>query len=103
MLLTGSAWVALFGGGLGYAPAEVAHWTAVSGVSFIVGMASLLPSGLGLREAAFIAFSDQMGALTPADAPMLSLLSRVWLLAIDAVAVLMGSAGLLLLRARRQG
>lgn len=103
LVLSGAAWVALFGGGLGYAAGEVAYWTAVSGASFIVGIASLLPSGLGLREAAFIAFSGRMEALVAADAPMLSLLTRGWLLTIDALAVLIGGGGLVLLRLRTRG
>lgn len=100
LVLTSSAWVTLFGGGLGYPSVDVAHWTAVSGASFIAGTISLLPGGLGLREAAFVAFGGQIEALTPSDAPMLSLLTRVWLLVIDLFTVLLGGVGLVILRVR---
>lgn len=102
LLLTALAWAALFGGGLGYRINDVATWTAVSGASFVVGMLSVLPGGLGIREAAFVAFSAYLPSLAPADAPMLALFTRAWLLAIDAVAVILGVAGLLTMRVRKR-
>jgi len=102
LLLTAIAWAALFGGGLGYRINDVATWTAVSGASFVAGMLSVLPGGLGIREAAFVAFSAYLPSLAPAEAPMLALLTRAWLLAIDAVAVIMGVAGLLAMRVRNR-
>jgi len=102
LLLTALAWAALFGGGLGYRIDDVATWTAVSGASFVAGMLSVLPGGLGIREAAFVAFSAHLPSLAPAEAPMLALLTRAWLLAIDAVAVILGVAGLLAMRVRKR-
>lgn len=100
LVLTAMAWAALFGGGIGFGASEVIGWTAVSGASFVAGMLSVLPGGLGLREAAFVALGDQSAGLVSADGPMLALLTRAWLLAIDAAAVALGVIGLVLLKAR---
>lgn len=100
LLLTGLAWAILFGGGLGYARSEAAHWISVSGFSYLAGMASLLPSGLGLREAAFTVLGGQWGANKSSDAPMLALVTRIWLLAIDGLAVLLGGLGVAILQVK---
>lgn len=100
LLLTATAWIALFGGGIGYGASEVVGWISISGASFVAGMLSVLPGGLGLREAVFVALGDQSGFIVSADGPMLALLTRAWLLAIDGVAVLLGIVGVVVLKAR---
>jgi hypothetical protein len=100
LVLTALAWAALFAGGLGYAADVVTAWIVVASASFVAGMLSVLPGGLGIREAAFVAFGSYMPSLDASHAPMLALLTRAWLLAIDAAAVAIGVAGLLVLRTR---
>lgn len=98
LLLTASAWIFLYGGGLDYGLTDISRWTAVSGASFIAGMFSVLPSGLGMREAVFVALGSSAQPNSVADAAMLAILTRLWLLAMDGLAILMGAAGLAIWR-----
>jgi hypothetical protein len=102
LLLTALVWAMLFAGALGYPAADVASWIAVASASFVAGMLSVLPGGLGIREAAFVALGSSIPALDAGNAPMLALFTRAWMLAIDAAAIAIGFAGLLLVRARNR-
>jgi hypothetical protein len=94
MLLTGAAWLALFHGALGYAMDAALALQAVSSASFLAGLLSVLPAGLGMREGAFVALGLDTWPLPHATMPALALLTRAWLLAVDALAIIVGFCGL---------
>ena len=93
MLVTSFAWISFFGGALGYRFDQAIALQGVSGASFIAGMFSMLPAGLGLREGAFVALGQQEWPLPHSEMLSLALVSRAWLLAIDAFAIVIGVAG----------
>lgn len=93
MLVTSCAWISLFGGAFGYRPDEAIALQGVSGASFIAGMFSLLPAGLGLREGAFVVLGQKEWPLPLSDMMSLALVSRGWLLAIDVCAIVIGVVG----------
>jgi glycosyltransferase 2 family protein len=89
-LLGAAAWILLYRGGLGYGMNEAIGLFGVSSASIIAGTLSLLPAGLGVREAAFLWLTGLQWPLPDKAMPTLALLSRVWLLAVDILAILLG-------------
>lgn len=98
---TAAAWAMLYTAGLGLEWRPALESVAVSAGSFLAGLASVLPAGLGLRDAAFIVLGGASwmtidGALLPA----LAIASRVWLFVSDLLCAVVGFLWLMLERCK---
>jgi len=96
---TAAAWMTFYSGGLGIEWMAVLEATTISTGSFLAGLASALPAGLGTREAAFILFGNTTHlTLDVALLPALALASRLWLFASDVLCAVVGCCWLILVR-----
>jgi len=84
------AWAALFLGALGLDEPLAFDGIVLTTASFIAGLASLIPAGLGVREAAFLWLGDGIGAASTEVIVGLAVATRVYLLALDALAAVVG-------------
>jgi len=85
-----AAWIALFAGAFGLSPSLVAEGVMLSTASFIAGLASLVPAGLGVREAAFVWLGSLVSGAASAAVLTLALATRVYLVALDLLSASMG-------------
>lgn len=88
------AWWTLYAGALSQRPDESLALVAASSISVVAGFASVLPGGLGVREAVFMWLADIQMTVPPGKLAALAVLSRAWLLIVDVVAVLVATLAL---------
>lgn len=101
-VVTVAGWMVLYSAALGLDGKDALEIVAVSAGSFLVGLASVLPAGLGTRDAAYIVFgSAPRLSLDLALLPALAIVSRIWLLATDVLCSLVGFLWLILLRRKQ--
>lgn len=96
------AWLALYAGAFALPLNASNSLVFVSLIAWLAGLFSVLPAGLGVREAAFMALSADF--LVMPEVPVvaaLALMSRVWLLIVDAVSAILGACVLLYYRTRK--
>lgn len=99
--LSFSSWMSLYAGAFAIPVHQSLGLVFVSLMAWLAGLASVLPAGLGVREAAYIALRPEFLALPDATLmTSLAIATRLWLLAIDFLAAVIGLLVLLLLRAR---
>lgn len=63
---------------------------AVLSLSYLIGIASMLPAGIGAREAAMVALAPLSG-IEPPDMAMLAVVTRAGLIVVDAVLAVVGA------------
>lgn len=90
--LTG--WTLFAGPSLGHDLGSGLRWTALISLSYVIGIASLFPAGLGVRELSIIGLAPSLG-LDVDEAAGIALLSRLLLVALDLSGVAAGSIFLL--------
>ncbi len=101
-VLTAAAWLVLYSAALDLEWADALEVVAVSAGSFLAGLASILPAGLGTRDAAYILFGSVPElSIDAALLPVLALVSRLWLVASDVLSSLLGFMWLMSQRRRR--
>ena len=86
-----SGWFLLFNQGLGLGAAESVRITAILAVSAVVGMLSLLPGGLGAREAAMVVLGGSL-ASEPASMASLAVVTRAAIIVVDLLSAITGAA-----------
>lgn len=96
------AWVVLYAGALAMPLDQSAALIVVTVLSWTAGLVSLLPGGLGVREAVFIWIRGDWLAI-PDESTMagLAILTRVWLIIVDVISAAIGLVVLFLVRRRQ--
>lgn len=103
-MATSAAWWTLYSWGFSLDGKQSVEAIAVSTASFLAGLASALPAGLGTRDAAFVLLGRlDLFSLEAAMIPALALASRLWLLMVDVVSAVVAGTWLLIERRRYQG
>ncbi|PRH83496.1 hypothetical protein C6N40_02270 [Arenimonas caeni] len=96
------AWLSVYSLWLGYPLEESFSLYGLSSASIVLGLLSLLPAGLGVREAAFIWLETLPWPLPTKSLLLLAIYGRIWLLLLDVVSAIVGAMWLLASR-RMQG
>ncbi|WP_056098772.1 hypothetical protein [Lysobacter sp. Root667] len=97
-----AAWWSFYQGSLGQPRDAALGLVAVSGISVVAGFASVLPGGLGVREAVFVWLADFQALAPDGQLLALTLWSRIWLIAVDIASVTFATAGLALMKRQRK-
>jgi uncharacterized membrane protein YbhN (UPF0104 family) len=96
-----SSWMSLYAGAFAVPANQSLGLVFVSLMAWLAGLASVLPAGIGVREAAYIALRPEFLPLPDVTVmTSLAVATRLWLLSIDFLAAVIGFLLLLLLRAR---
>lgn len=95
------SWFGLYSCALGYDFKNAISLYGITGFSIVAGMVSALPAGLGLREASIVWAGDALTGWTTYQLASIAIAARVWLLALDVLASLVGFLGIVILSARR--
>ncbi|MGQ4660186.1 hypothetical protein [Lysobacter sp. F6437] len=88
------AWLLLLRGALGYEWGQALSLYISTSLSVIAGFFSLLPAGLGTREAALVWLDGITSSAAPSEIAAYAVVSRVWLLGVDVVCAAAGIAWL---------
>jgi uncharacterized membrane protein YbhN (UPF0104 family) len=101
VLLSFTAWMALYAGAFGLGMDASTSLVFISMVAWLAGLASVLPAGLGVREAVYLALRPDFlvvpEAMTMAS---LAIATRIWLLSVDVLVAAVGFSVLLAQRMR---
>lgn len=101
LLLIGLAtWLAFYSGWLGYSTDEGLALVGATSLSIMVGYLSVLPAGLGVRDAAFILMKEIPWPLPIDQMAVLAIQSRAFMFLVDGLTATLGL--LVVLVARRQ-
>src|SRR5688500_10544895 len=85
-ILYGVAFMLFARGLLGSAAGEVSSYIAVYTAAYILGFISpIAPAGLGVREITLAAFMTQLGLANEADAALVAIAARLWLIVVELV------------------
>lgn len=95
-----AGWGLLSGPAIGQDLNQAMLLVAVMALSYVIGMLSLVPAGLGVRELAMIVLGG-LGQLDPSLVAAIALVTRAMLIALDVVTTLAGGALLIAARAGR--
>ena len=85
-----AAWIMLLRGAVGYDWERSLSLYVSSSLSVIAGFFSLLPAGLGTREAALIWLEGLVPGIAPSEITAYAFVSRMWLLGLDAICATIG-------------
>lgn len=108
LLLTGFAifyvagWLIFAGPALDIEIQIALKWVGLMSLSYVLGVLSMFPAGIGVREASIYLLAGYSG-VDPGQAASIAVLSRIMMLAIDACGILIGSAVLLAINSRQGG
>lgn len=84
------AWAVLLGGAFGLELGLMLDGVVLATASFVAGLASLLPAGLGVREGAFVWLGNNVTVETTGVVLGLAVATRIYLLALDTIAATAG-------------
>ena len=84
------AWILLLRGALGYGWEQALSLYISTSLSVIAGFFSLLPAGLGTREAALVWLEGIAPSVAPSEVTAYAIVSRLWLLGVDAICATAG-------------
>lgn len=93
-------WFTFYCGWLGYAPEEGLALIGATSLSLIAGYLSVLPAGLGVREAVFIMMKDMPWPLPTEAMTTLAIQSRAFLFLVDGLIASLGVLILILFKRR---
>ncbi|MCC6441701.1 MAG: flippase-like domain-containing protein [Rhodanobacteraceae bacterium] len=96
-----AGWLVFAGPALGIEIQIALKWVGLMSLSYALGVLSMFPAGIGVREASIYLLAAYSG-VDPGQAASIAVLSRIMMLAIDACGILAGSAVLLAI-SNRQG
>jgi len=92
-------WSLFAGPALGNGWSDGVLWTALIALSYVIGLASLFPAGIGVRELSMVGIAPFLG-LDSDHAAGIAVLSRLFLITIDLAGITVGAV--LLLREDRR-
>jgi uncharacterized membrane protein YbhN (UPF0104 family) len=95
-----ATWLSFYSGWLGYSSAEGLALVGATSLSIMVGYLSVLPAGLGVRDAAFILMKEIPWPLPIDQMAVLAIQSRAFMFLVDGLTASLGL--LVVLVARRQ-
>lgn len=93
-----AGWLVFIGPALDIEIQVALKWVGLMSLSYALGVLSMFPAGVGVREASIYLLATYSG-VDPGQAASIAILSRIMMLAIDACGILLGSIFVLTLNA----